>query len=81
MAKHSKKIFDFHPRKNLGIIERFRQVRKENNLLQAEFSEMLGESLSLIKAIEAGRVMPSIEIIRKVHKRFRKSYEYLLDGK
>jgi len=81
MKKKSEELFDFKKDvKYKDIIHRFRKVRIEYDLIQKDFAEMLGIQLSVLKAIETGRISPSIDMIRKLHKRFKKSYSWILDG-
>lgn len=78
-------LYDFsqNPKavKESDICERFRKTRIEEGLTQGDFGEMLGIGLSLVKNIERGTSAPSYEVIRKWHKRFKKSYEWILEGK
>ena len=62
------------------ISERVRQVRLNQELIQADFAEMVGLTLSHVKQIETGRNIPSYALIRKLHKRFKIKYEWLIDG-
>ena len=63
-----------------AICERFKQTRKEAGINQTEAAEALGITLSLVKQIETGRVIPNILIIRRWHKYFRRSYGWIIDG-
>jgi len=63
------------------ICKRFRKVRKDHQLTQAEFGVILKLSESTVKQIEYGRSAPSFETLRILKSRFRLSYDYLIDGK
>jgi transcriptional regulator with XRE-family HTH domain len=63
------------------ICERFRKCRVDHQLSQAEFASLLEIGESLVKQIEYGKCAPTIDILRKIHKRFKLSYDYLIDGK
>lgn len=85
-APITKQLFDFKSKpapvaKWPDINNRFRKVRVEADLSAQEFGEMLGEPWTTIRAIESGRQNPTIDQIRKLHKRFKKSYEWIIDGK
>jgi transcriptional regulator with XRE-family HTH domain len=81
----SKQLFDFklsppQVAKHPDINNRFREVRIERDLTQEEFAEMLGENYGTIRALESGRQNPTTDQIRKLHKRFNKSYDWIIDG-
>jgi DNA-binding XRE family transcriptional regulator len=42
---------------------------------------LLDITLSTCKALEMGSFAPNIETIRKWHKVFKKTYDWILDGK
>jgi DNA-binding XRE family transcriptional regulator len=72
-----KSVAKYHPE----IAFRFKQTRAEKKLTQPEFAELLDITLSTCKALEMGSFAPNIETIRKWHKVFKKTYDWILDGK
>lgn len=62
------------------ICKRFRKIRKEHQLSQAEFAVILQLSESTVKQIEYGRSAPSFETLRILKGRFNLTYDYLIDG-
>jgi transcriptional regulator with XRE-family HTH domain len=69
------------PSKEAKMCNRVRQIRIDNQLTQEEFCVMLQISVSLLKQIEQGRNAPSYDLLRKLHKRFKVTFEYLIIGK
>jgi DNA-binding XRE family transcriptional regulator len=63
------------------ICKRFRQVRKNAGLTQPQYAKILGITRSAVNAIENERYLPSIEMLRIIHKKFKLSYNWLIDGK
>jgi DNA-binding XRE family transcriptional regulator len=59
---------------------RFKRMRTDANMTQKEMAYELGITRVSVNAIEINRFLPSIELIRKAHKRFKKSYNWIIDG-
>jgi DNA-binding XRE family transcriptional regulator len=60
---------------------RFVQTRVEAGYTQEDMAQQLKINLSTVKAIEAKIVTPNIHIIRRWHKVFKKSYDWIIEGK
>ena len=60
---------------------RFRTTRIEAGFTQQDMADAVNTTLSMIKQIETGRVVPNLHIIRCWHKEFRRSYDWIIDGK
>ncbi|MCT4644820.1 MAG: helix-turn-helix domain-containing protein [Carboxylicivirga sp.] len=63
-----------------SIAQRFKKVRKENNLTQNEFAETLGISRTLAATIERGVKEINTQTIKKLHEEFNISSDWLLFG-
>jgi DNA-binding XRE family transcriptional regulator len=63
------------------ICKRFKQVRKNAGLTQPEYAKMLNITRSAVNAIENERYLPSIEMLQILHKKFKVSYNWLIDGR
>jgi phage repressor protein C with HTH and peptisase S24 domain len=57
-----------------------KKIRKDNGLTQAEFAKSIGTSGVNYGHIENGRQFPTIEILRLAAKKYKISYDYLIDG-
>ena len=62
------------------IHKRFRQTYEDSGLSLKAFGELLGESENNVKQIVTGRNAPSIDVMRKWSKNFKKSYKWIIDG-
>lgn len=62
------------------INARFRQTRIEAGMTQQELAELFGTTRSTIKEIERGIVLPNLYIILQWKQKFRKSYNWILEG-
>ena len=62
------------------IHERFRQVRLNHNLTQAELAKIIGLASGSVGAIEQGLYTPNFHVLRMLKKRLGVSYDYLIDG-
>jgi transcriptional regulator with XRE-family HTH domain len=71
-------------KKDLGdysdIKERFRKVRLDKGLTQADLAKIVGLSASSVGAIEQGLYTPNFSVLRALHRRLGVSYTYLIDG-
>lgn len=63
-----------------AINKRFKQTRKDAGMTQQVFADELGIGLSTVKAIETNIVVPNIYIIKQWKKKFKKSYDWIIDG-
>ena len=59
---------------------RIKQIRKRENLTQNQFAERIGFSKIHIHNVEAGKVIPSNEFLKRVSTSFSVSYTWLLTG-
>ena len=59
---------------------RFRQIRVDAGLTQAEFGGMLSLTRMGVNAIETGRYNPTLDVIILLRKKFRKTYNWIIDG-
>jgi transcriptional regulator with XRE-family HTH domain/phage repressor protein C with HTH and peptisase S24 domain len=66
---------------NLTIGSRICKVRKERNLTQQAFADILGVSRGIVTQIEGDRIKPTLEILTKIVNYTNISYEYFLEGK
>lgn len=66
-------------RKTVG--DRIKITRTEAGLSQKDFGEALDLSREMVNALERDRFEPRIEILKKIKKKFKKSYDWLLEGK
>lgn len=62
------------------INERFRQVRLNHKLTQAELAKIIGLASGSVGAIEQGLYNPDFHVLRMLKKRLGVSYDYLIDG-
>ncbi len=62
--------------KNIGI--RIKEIRKENNLSQAEFGKILSVSQDNVSLWETGKGYPTIQHIVLIAKTFNVSADYIL---
>jgi len=62
------------------INERFRQVRLNHKLTQAELAKIIGLASGSVGAIEQGLYTPNFHVLRMLKKRLGVSYDYLIDG-
>lgn len=63
------------------VCQRIRGIRIDKGYTQTEFSVILKTTRENINAIERGNHAPSIAMMRTLKKRFKVSYDYLIDGK
>lgn len=61
-----------------SFCERFKELRKENNLSTIKLGKALGVSDSTITRWENGNNLPSIEYLYNIAKFFKVSTDYLL---
>jgi len=62
----------------MTIGEKIRKLRKDRDLPQTKFSEMIGIHLNHLRKCEGGKSIPSAEIIQKICKAFNVSADFLL---
>ncbi|MBQ2714090.1 MAG: helix-turn-helix transcriptional regulator [Clostridia bacterium] len=58
--------------------ERLKELRLENNLTTTQLGELLGVNNSTVSRWERGEILPSIEHVYNICKRFDISSDYLL---
>ena len=64
----------------MTINQRIKNIRKDNNLNQIEFSMILDIKQATLSQIENDVIAPSLDIIKKIIGNFNISYEWLIDG-
>lgn len=62
------------------INKRFREIRLNSRLTQAEMGELVGLASGSIGAIEQGLYTPNFSVIRILKQKLNVSYDYLIDG-
>ena len=62
------------------IKRRFRDIRLEHRLTQADLAKVVGLSASAVGAIEQGLYTPNFDVIRALNRSLGVSYSYLIDG-
>lgn len=65
-------------RKTIG--DRIKKIREEAGLTQYDFGDTLGLSREMVNALERDRFEPRVEILRAIKKKYKMSYDWLLDG-
>jgi transcriptional regulator with XRE-family HTH domain len=64
----------------VSICQRFRKTRLDNKITQEEFAKYLLVNVSYIKAVESKRFTPSFTVMKRWKKRFRVSYDWIIEG-
>ena len=64
----------------MSINERIKNIRKDNNLSQIDFSRVLNIKQATLSQIENDVIAPSLDIIKKIIGNYNISYEWLIDG-
>lgn len=64
----------------MSIGSRIKQIRKEVEMTQGQFAEAIGMKQSPLSQIESDRILPSIETLRVIIRKFNTTYEFVLDG-
>jgi transcriptional regulator with XRE-family HTH domain len=71
-------------KKDLGdysdIKHRFREIRIDNRLTQADLAKIVGLTSGSVGAIEQGLYTPNFKVLRALNKRLGVSYSYIIDG-
>lgn len=71
-------------KKELGdysdIKKRFKEIRLDHRLTQADLSKVVGLTPGSVGAIEQGLYTPSFKVLRALHHRLGVSYDYIIDG-
>jgi transcriptional regulator with XRE-family HTH domain len=71
-------------KKDLGdysdIKKRFREIRLDHRLTQADLSKIVGLTPGSVGAIEQGLYTPSFRVLRALRQRLNVSYDYIIDG-
>lgn len=63
------------------ICKRIRNLRTEKGMSQPEFAKSLGIKRPNLNNIERAHQAPSIDVMRAIKKKYKKSYDWLIDGK
>ena len=58
-----------------------KEIRKKNNLTQAEFAERYGVTYQAVSKWENGKNIPDIMLLKKISEDFDTPIEALLEGK
>lgn len=66
---------------NKPLCKRFKIIRNEAGLTQEQYAEHLQITRSAVNAIEHFRYTPTLDIIVAIHKKFKRSYEFIIEGK
>lgn len=67
-------------KKNTGIAERFKQIRKKLGYSQRELAQAIGFSTSIISEIERGNNDPSRNVLLAIHQTLNIDLHWLLLG-
>lgn len=62
------------------INKRFKEIRLNHRLTQAEMGELVGLASGSVGAIEQGLYTPNYSVIRILKHKLNVSYNYLIDG-
>ena len=64
----------------MSIGSRIKEIRKDAEMTQEQFAEAIGMKQSPLSQIEGDRILPSIETIKTIIRKFNTTYEFILDG-
>lgn len=59
---------------------RLREIRLSAGLTQREMGDAIDTTRVSINGLETGHFLPTIEVMRKLNKRFGASYRWIIDG-
>jgi transcriptional regulator with XRE-family HTH domain len=62
------------------IKKRFKEIRIDSRLTQADLAKIVGLTPGSVGAIEQGLYTPSFKVLRALHQRLGVSYDYIIDG-
>lgn len=62
---------------NKAIWERFKIIRSQAGLTQAEFAKSLEITLPYVKGVEQGRFLPSHEVLARIAKVYKRSMDWI----
>jgi transcriptional regulator with XRE-family HTH domain len=62
------------------INSRFRDIRIDHRLTQAEMAAAVGLTAGAVGAIEQGLYTPNFSVLRILNKKFGVSYSFIIDG-
>ncbi|PKV50838.1 DNA-binding XRE family transcriptional regulator [Aquimarina sp. MAR_2010_214] len=65
----------------MSIGSRIKLIRKQADMTQAQFAEAIGMKQSPLSQIESDKILPSIETLKIVRRKFNISYDFIIDGK
>lgn len=66
---------------NSSIVERLKQLRKQNQLTQSQLAQEIGVTQSIISVVESEKSSVSLDFLRKAANYYNVSVEWLLYGK
>lgn len=75
-----KKSKQIDPSDYSEINKRFREVRLNNRLTQAEMGKLIGLASGSVGAIEQGLYTPNFAVLRILKQKLNVDYNYLIDG-
>lgn len=75
IKKTQKDLGDYSDIKN-----RFKEIRLDHRLTQADLSKIVGLTPGSVGAIEQGLYTPSFKVLRALHHKLGVSYDYIIDG-
>lgn len=58
-----------------------KEIRKKNNLTQAEFAEKYGVTYQAVSKWENGKNIPDVSLLKEISKDFNVNIEDLLEGR
>ena len=64
----------------MSIGSRIKEIRKEAEMTQKQFAEAIGMKQSPLSQIESDKILPSIETIKTIIRKFNTTYEFIIDG-
>ncbi|WP_438710329.1 helix-turn-helix domain-containing protein [Aquimarina muelleri] len=65
----------------MSIGSRIKQIRKQADMTQAEFANSIGMKQSPLSQIEGDKILPSIETLKIIRRKFNISYDFIIEGK
>ena len=64
----------------MSIGSRIKQIRKEVDMTQSQFADSIGMKQSPLSQIESDKILPSIETLRIIRRKFNISYNFIIEG-
>lgn len=66
--------------KDKAIAERLKEIRREARMTQKEMAVVVGLTSGSVGALENAYYTPNFDVLRRIHKTFGVSYDYIIDG-